>query len=264
MLRGRASNPQCLTGTYAASTLVHTWSGAPGRNRISFALQRKRTSAETSFRGAPCESRTRLSGLEDRVLTARTTVRAEAEDGIEPLIWRLGQWRAAEGSNLAGRIWSPARSQIAAQILRAMRELGWTARLELACQTFTASGLDSSPSSTVRPEEIESSSPGYRPGALPLSYRRSLVLSRAPSRSRTWPFGASDQRSSPRELPGQRRDWRPATMCSSSVVKEHERSDRSRGSAGNRTPFARLRAECLAIKASDPANTRTHAPRWGS
>ena len=129
-----------------------------------------------------------------------------------------------------------------------MRDLGWTARLELACQTFTASGLDSSPSSTVRLEEIESSSPGYRPSALPLSYRRL----RAPSRSRTWPFGASDQRSSPRELPGQRRDWRPAAICSSSVVREHERSDRSRGSAGNRTPFARLRAECLAIKASDP------------
>jgi hypothetical protein len=65
-----------------------------GRNRISVArstagsstieLQRRRTNAETSCRGAPCESRTRLSGLEDRVLTARTTVRAEAEDGIEP------------------------------------------------------------------------------------------------------------------------------------------------------------------------------------
>jgi hypothetical protein len=126
--------------------------------------------------------------------------------------------------------------------------MGWTTRLELAWQTFTASGLDSSPSSTVRLEEIESSSPGYRPSALPLSYRRL----RAPSRSRTWPFGASDQRSSPRELPGQRRDWRPAAVCSSSVFREHEWSDHSRGSAGIRTPFARVRAECLAIKASDP------------
>ena len=74
----------------------------------------------------------------------------------------------------------------------------------------------------------------------------------APSWSRTTPFGSSDQRSSPRELPGQRRDWRPAAMFSSSIFRERERSDRSRGSAGTRTPFARVRTECLAIKASDP------------
>ena len=74
----------------------------------------------------------------------------------------------------------------------------------------------------------------------------------APSGSRTTPSGSSGQRSSPRELPGQRRDWLPAAMFSSSIVREHERSDRSGGSAGNRTPFARVRTECLAIKASDP------------
>ncbi len=78
---------------------------------------------------------------------------------------------------------------------------------------------------------------------------------------------------------------------SSSVFKDRERSDRSCGSAGNRTPFARVRTECLAIKASDPSQAddvpsvgleptqaglkgrcparwastaRTHAPRSGS
>ena len=213
-----------------------------GRNRISVArstagsstieLQRERTSAETSCRGAPCESRTRLSGLEDRVLTARTTVRAEAEDGIEPSRCRScnpapshlatrpvagcrgveprwpdlesslipdrgpARWRAG-GSNSArvpckASLRSPFPHHGSNVNPRSQRPrccplhhagLGWTARLELACQTFTASGLDSSPSSTVRPEEIESSSPGYRPGALPLSYRRSLLLCRAPSRS---------------------------------------------------------------------------------
>ena len=47
-------------------------------------------------------------------------------------------------------------------------------------------------------------------------------------------------------------DCFPAAVNSSSIFRERERSDRSRGSAGNRTPFARLRAECFAIKASDP------------
>jgi hypothetical protein len=87
-------------------------------------------------------------------------------------------------------------------------------------------------------------------------------------------------------------DCFPAAVCSSSIFREHERSDRSRESAGSRTPFARVRTECLAVKASDPrqmwlpsvgleptqsgskgrcpahwastANTRIHAPRWGS
>ncbi len=48
----------------------------------------------------------------------------------------------------------------------------------------------------------------------------------------------------------------PAAVIFSSVFTEHEWSDHSRGSAGNRTPFARLRAECLAIKASDPGQSR--------
>ena len=38
----------------------------------------------------------------------------------------------------------------------------------------------------------------------------------------------------------------------------------SRGSAGNRTPFARLRAECFAIKASDPHVRLSREPATGS
>jgi hypothetical protein len=48
-------------------------------------------------------------------------------------------------------------------------------------------------------------------------------------------------------------DCFPAAVYSSLIVREHERNDHSRGSAGIRTPFARVRAECLAIKASDPS-----------
>ena len=51
------------------------------------------------LRRAPCESRTRVTGLEDRVLTVRTTVRRlEVESGVEPLrpevaARRLPTWR---------------------------------------------------------------------------------------------------------------------------------------------------------------------------
>ena len=193
--------------------------GAPGRSRTAFSrLRNERVTVNASgarwrpatpahhravaglLVGAPCESRTRVTGLEDRVLTVRTTVRESARGESNPHL-RLGEpacglehleretkWKPrAESNRFLPRLQLGAfplgDSAVAEETGRVEPPGPWPARLAREC---AKPACTSSPSRKAEGSNLSGSAP--RPGfSGPVAGH-----SAAPSSSRTRGWASGD------------------------------------------------------------------------